>query len=345
MVVSNSSVLTLFSIHARMWPESIESWREMSTTTARILQLLSLLQTRRAWTGPELMTRLEVSERTLRRDIERLRDLGYQVRATTGPTGGYQLEAGADIPPLLLDEEEAIAIAIGLRTAAGGTITGIEDTSVRALAKLEQVLPPRIRRQVNILQTTIVPVLQPWVTVDADILTTVAHACRDSERLRFEYSARDGQTTERNVEPHQLVSIHQRWYLLAFDRDREDWRTFRLDRMGAPWATRARFSPRQIPGDDAAGYVQQSLRSMPTRYQVAATLYASASEIEGRLHHGHGSVEPVDDRSCRFRAEGDYLEWLAFQLVWLGVDFEIQEPPELIAYVEELAARLTRSVG
>ncbi len=317
----------------------------MSTTTARALQLLALLQTRRAWTGTELMTRLEVSERTLRRDIERLRDLGYQVRATTGPTGGYQLEAGADIPPLLLDAEEAIAIAIGLRTAAGGTITGIEETSVRALAKLEQVLPPRIRHQVNTLQTMVVPVIRPWVTVDVDTLSIVAHACRDNERLRFKYTSREGATTERNVEPHQLVAISQRWYLLCYDRDRDDWRSFRLDRMSELWPTRARFKPRPIPGGDAAEYVQQSFRSMPTRYQVVATLHASAVEVEGRLHPGHGSVEPIDDTSCLFRAEGDYLEWLMFQLVWIGVDFEVHEPPDLIAYIATLRDRLRMAVG
>ncbi|MGH8912189.1 MAG: helix-turn-helix transcriptional regulator [Acidimicrobiia bacterium] len=317
----------------------------MADTTARVLRLLSLLQARRTWSGGELMGRLEVSERTLRRDIDRLRELGYPVRATTGPTGGYQLEAGADIPPLLLDEEEAVAIAIGLRTAAGGTIAGIEETSVRALAKLETVLPPRIRRQINTLQTTVVPVIRPWVTVDAEILTAVAQACRDNERIRFEYSARDGERSERNVEPHRLVSIHQRWYLLAFDRDRDDWRTFRLDRMASPWATRARFKPRPIPGGDAAEYVQQSLQARPTRYEVTATLEAPATEIEERLHHGQGRVEPIGDDRCVIHLEGDYLEWLAFQILWLAVDFEIHDPPELVDYMTGLSARLSRTLA
>ena len=317
----------------------------MADTTARVLRLLSLLQARRTWSGGELMGRLDVSERTLRRDIDRLRELGYPVRATTGPTGGYQLEAGADIPPLLLDDDEAVAIAIGLRTAAGGTITGIEETSVRALAKLEQVLPPRIRRQVNTLQTTVVPVIRPWVTVDAEILTAFAQACRDTERIRFEYSARDGERSERNVEPHQLVSIHQRWYLLAFDRDRDDWRTFRLDRLASPWATRVRFKPRPIPGGDAAEYVQRSLQARPTRYEVTATLEASATEIEERLHHGQGRVEPTDDNRCVIHLEGDYLEWLAFQILWLAVDFEVHGPPELVDYLTALSARLSRTLA
>lgn len=315
------------------------------STTARVLQLLSLLQTRRTWTGSELMGRLEVSERTLRRDIDRLRELGYQVRATTGPTGGYQLEAGADIPPLLLDDEEAVAIALGLRTAAGGTISGMEETSLRALAKLEQVLPPRLRSHISTVQTTVVPVINPWVTVEVEVLTAVAQACRDSERIRFEYSARDGQTSERNVEPHQLVSIRQRWYLLAYDRDRDDWRTFRLDRMGTPWVTRARFQPRPIPGGDPAGYVQQSLQSIPTRFQVKVVLHAAAAEIEPRLHHCSGTLESIDERTCLLHIEGDYLEWLAFQFLYLGVDFTVQEPAEMADYVGDLSSRLVRSVS
>lgn len=315
----------------------------MADTTARVLQLLSLLQARRVWAGAELMDRLDVSERTLRRDVDRLRQLGYTVRATTGPTGGYQLDAGVDIPPLLLDEDEAIAIALGLRTAAGGTIRGIEDTSVRALAKLEQILPPRLRRQVETMQTAVVPVIRPWVTVDVDVLATVAHACRDSERLRFRYTARDGESTERNVEPHQLVAISSRWYLLCYDRDRDDWRSFRVDRMSELWQTRSRFTPRPIPGGDAAEFVQESFRSMPTRYQVVATVHAPAADAEARLHHG--TVEPVSPERCTVRTEGDQLEWLAFQLLWMGFDFTVEEPPELAEYLGDLSMRLVRSVS
>lgn len=317
----------------------------MSGTTSRALRLLSLLQSRRVWPGAELMRRLEVSERTLRRDIDRLRDLGYEVSSISGPSGGYQLQAGADIPPLLLDDEEATAIAVGLMTAAGGSIEGLEETSLRALTKLEQVLPPRIRQRVTTLQTAVVPRVRSWVTIDADVLTVVAQACRDQERLRFEYQRRDGETGERHVEPHQLVSIQQRWYLLAFDRDRDDWRTFRLDRMSSPWATRMRFDPRPIPGGSAADYVEQSLRSVPTRYQVLATVHAPAAEIEGKFHHGESMVEAVDDARCTVRTRGDSLEWLAFAFVWLGVDFEIQEPPELVEYVQQLSRRLARSAS
>ncbi|MDQ3501378.1 MAG: YafY family transcriptional regulator [Actinomycetota bacterium] len=315
----------------------------MAGTTSRALRLLSLLQARRTWSGSELMGRLEVSERTLRRDIDRLRDLGYPVRAVPGPAGGYQLEAGAEVPPLLLDDEEAVAIAMGLLTAAGGTIAGIEETSLRALAKLEKVLPPRIRQRVQMLQAAVVPMIRAWVTVDAEALTAVAQACRDRERLRFDYRTFDGTETERHVEPHQLVSSQQRWYLVAFDRDRDDWRTFRLDRLTSPRATRINFKPRAIPGGDAAEYVTRSLRARPMRYQVVADLRAPAAEITARLRFADGEVEFVDDTHCRFRTQGDALEWLTFILIWLDVDFEVQEPPELIDYLASVSRRLASS--
>lgn len=311
-------------------------------TTARVLQLLSLLQTRRTWSGPELISRLEVSERTLRRDVDRLRELGYPVHATTGPAGGYRLEAGADIPPLLLDDEEAVAIAIGLRTAAGGSVTGIEETSVRALAKLEQILPPRIRQRVNALQATIVPMFRPWVTVDSATLATVAQASRDHERIRFAYRAYDGAETERNVEPHRLVSVGQRWYLLAFDRERDDWRMFRIDRIADPWPTRTRFKPRRIPGGDAGEFVMQSLGSRPMRYQAEFVLRAPADEVRSRI--SSGTVEPRDATSCIWRTQGDQLLWLAMGVLWLEVEFETVGPPELVEFVTDLAARLARSV-
>lgn len=316
----------------------------MGDTTSRALRLLTLLQSRRVWTGAELMNRLKISERTLRRDIDRLRELGYEVSSITGPAGGYQLQAGADIPPLLLDDDEAMAIAVGLMTAAGGTIEGMEETSVRALTKLEQVLPPRIRRRIDTLQKAVIPMVRSWVTVDSEVLTTVAQACRDQERLRFDYRTRQGEERERHVEPHQLVSIHQRWYLAAFDRDRDDWRTFRLDRMTSPWATRIRFEPRPIPGGSAAEYVEQSLRSMPMRYEVTATVHAPAAEVEGKFRHREAEIEPLGKDRCTVRLQGDALVWLAFMFIWVGADFTIHEPVELVDYVGELSRRLSRSI-
>src|SRR3954467_15558360 len=227
----------------------------MLETSSRLLDLLSLLQARRDWPGPELAERLEVSRRTIRRDVDRLRALGYPVESLTGPAGGYRLRAGAALPPLLLDEEEAIAIAVGLGTAARASVTGIEDASIRALVKLEQVLPAHLRRRVTALGSATIAAPAPGPTVDPQHLTTIAAACRDTECIRFGYRSRDGTETRREVEPHSLVNLGRRWYLVGWDRDREDWRTFRIDRLSHPRPTGARFTPRTVPAKDAAAYV------------------------------------------------------------------------------------------
>src|SRR5919106_1642178 len=227
------------------------------TTSSRLLTLLSLLQARRDWPGGELAGRLEVSSRTIRRDVERLRELGYPVESLTGPAGGYRLRAGTAMPPLLLDDEEAIAIVVGLRTAARASVTGIEETAVRALVKLEQVLPSRLRRRVAALGSATIAAPVGGPTVDPQQLTAIAAACRDCERLRFAYRSRDGTESRREVEPHTLVNLGRRWYLVAWDRRREDWRTFRIDRLSRPAANGTRFTARELPASDAAAYVEQ----------------------------------------------------------------------------------------
>jgi predicted DNA-binding transcriptional regulator YafY len=253
------------------------------TTSSRLLSLLSLLQGRRDWPGSELADRLQVSPRTVRRDIERLRGLGYPVESMTGPAGGYQLRAGTAMPPLLLDDDEAIAIAVGLRTAAGGSVAGIEETAVRALVKLEQVLPSHLRRRVQALgQATQTLQVYGGPQVDPQCLTILAGAVRDRERVRFAYTARDQAGTRREVEPHSLVNAGRRWYLVAWDCGREDWRTFRVDRIERPASTGVRFSPRTLPAKDAAAYVSQSLRAYPSRYEARVTVACAAAEIEGR---------------------------------------------------------------
>src|SRR5215211_9032365 len=224
-------------------------------TASRLLELLSLLQARRDWSGADLADRLEVSGRTVRRDIERLRALGYPVDALPGPAGGYRLRAGAAMPPLLLDDDEAIAIAVGLRTAARASVTGIEETSVRALVKLEQVLPSHLRRRVRALQTATMTLPAGGPTVDPQSLTVIAAACRDSERLRFAYRGRDGASSRREVEPHSLVNLGRRWYLVAWDRGREDWRSFRVDRLTGPAVTGVRFTARELPAAIGRGHV------------------------------------------------------------------------------------------
>src|SRR5215208_925531 len=252
------------------------------TTSSRLLTLLSLLQARRDWPGTELADRLEVSGRTIRRDIERLRDLGYPVESMTGPAGGYQLRAGTAMPPLLLDDDEAIAIAVGLRTAAGASVTGIEETAVRALVKLEQVLPAHLRRRVSALGSATIAAPVSGPTVDPHHLTVIATACRDSECLRFAYRSRDGTETRRELEPHSLVNLGRRWYLVGWDRRRDDWRTFRVDRLDRPSATGRRFTARSLPASDAAAYVAQSIAGARSRYEARVTVQASVEEITAR---------------------------------------------------------------
>jgi predicted DNA-binding transcriptional regulator YafY len=315
----------------------------MSQTSSRLLELLSLLQGRRDWPGNELADRLEVSGRTIRRDIERLRQLGYPVESLTGPAGGYRLRAGSAMPPLLLDDEEAIAIAVGLRTAAGASVTGIEETAVRALVKLEQVLPAHLRRRVGALgsATSTLPVAGP--RVDPQHLTVIAAACRDFERLRFGYRSRAGTDSRREVEPHSLVNHGRRWYLVAWDRRREEWRTFRIDRLAEPASTGVRFTPRKLPAKDAAAYVEQSLTGAPNRFEARVTLHAAAAEIRSRVPAYWGAITPIDAHTCEYTTGDDDLRWLALRIAMLGVDFEVHKPPELVDHLRALARRLTRA--
>jgi predicted DNA-binding transcriptional regulator YafY len=318
----------------------------VTTTSSRLLELLSLLQARRDWSGSELADRLEVSRRTIRRDVERLRDLGYPVESFTGPAGGYRLRAGTAMPPLLLDDDEAIAIAVGLRTAARASVTGIEETAVRALVKLEQVLPTHLRRRVRALSSaTIAPPAVGGPTVDPQHLTVIAAACRDTERLRFAYRSREGADSRREVEPHSLVNFGRRWYLVAWDRRREDWRTFRVDRLARPASTGIRFTPRRLPAPDAAAYVERSLTGAPNRYEARVTLHAAADRFAGRVPAYWGTIEPIDADTCEFRAGDDDLGWLALRIAIFGVDFDVHEPPELAEHLRELAGRLRRAAA
>jgi predicted DNA-binding transcriptional regulator YafY len=307
--------------------------------------MLSLLQARRDWSGGELADRLEVSQRTIRRDVERLRRLGYPVESIPGRAGGYRLRAGSAMPPLLLDDDEAIAIAVGLRTAAHASVTGIEETAVRALVKLDQVLPARVRRRVRALgtATSTPPVAGP--TVDPQVLTTIAAACRDRERLRFGYRRRDGTESRRDVEPHSLVNQGRRWYLVAWDRQREDWRSFRVDRLAKPAPAGARFEARELPTKDAAEYVARSITAMPSRFEAVVTLRASADEITSRTPSYWGEVTPIDAHSCEFRTGDDDLGWLAVRIAMLGVDFEVREPPELVEHLRALSRRIAKATN
>ena len=318
----------------------------MGDTPGRLLNLLSLLQTPREWPGSELAERLEVSLRTIRRDIDRLRSLGYPVEATMGAVGGYRLVAGAALPPLLLDDEEAVAIAVGLRTAAGHAVTGIEESSVRALAKLEQVLPSRLRYRVGALNSATVPVFStPGPMVEPSVLTVLAAASTNRERVRFAYRAADDAETKRHIEPHSLVPSGRRWYLVAFDLDRDDWRTFRVDRITEPLATGARATPRTLPASDAAEFLTSKMYSLAPTYSAVATVHMPLRELSARFGGGPGQFEEVSENTCRVRSDADTIEWLALRLAMLGCEFEVHEPPELVEHLRGLGERITRAVS
>ncbi|MFJ7271855.1 helix-turn-helix transcriptional regulator [Streptomyces sp. NPDC099050] len=316
----------------------------MTDTPARLLSLLSLLQTPREWPGSELAERLRVSARTIRRDIDRLRELGYPVEATLGAEGGYRLVAGAAMPPLALDDEEAVAIAVGLRAGAGHAIEGVEEASVRALAKLEQVLPGRLRRRVGALQSATVAVVRgDGASVDPRTLTAIASAVAGPERLRFAYLDRDGVASRRLVEPYRLVSTGSRWYLVAYDMEREDWRTFRVDRVSEPGATGVRFAPRELPMD-AVEFVRRGLRGGESTYLVDVTFAVAVGLPEWVREH---VVAPAGDHTgVRVRFESaDSPEWLVARLALAGVPFVVHGPGVLVEAARVLGARLAEAAG
>lgn len=316
----------------------------MLETSARLLRLLSLFQTRRDWSGPELAERLGVSTRTVRNDVERLRSLGYPVTARPGVAGGYRLGQGADLPPLLLDDDEAVAVAVALRTATNGSVTGIEETSVRALAKLEQVLPSRLRHRVGTLQTYTVAVDRPGPTVESSVLTTVAATCRDHEQLRFDYRDHDGTESRRTVEPHRLAHAHRRWYLVAWDVDRGAWRTFRVDRMTPRTPTGPRFVPREPPAGDVAAFVTEGTGSAMWRYRFRIRLYAPIEKV-AKLLPPPVRVEPVDERSCIMHAGADTLDLAVVYIAMVDVDFDVLEPPELVNRLRKITDRYLRAIA
>ena len=308
--------------------------------SARLLRLLSLLQTPRDWTGSKLAQRLEVSPRTIRNDVERLRALGYPVHATRGSVGGYRLEAGTSMPPLLLEDDEAVAVAIGLRTATAGAVTGIEETSLRALAKLEQVLPPRLRHQVSTLQRVTVHVRRrPVTTIDPTMLTELARLAREHFTLRFDYSDRRQTASQRRVEPYRIVNSGQRWYLVAWDLDREDWRTFRVDRIREGMSPGPRFTPRELTGAEVEALMSRGVPVEARRHQARVLVHAPATDLAERFGPWLGTITAVDDTSCILQTGADNLEMMAGYLGLLGADFSVSEPPELVSTVKALAAR------
>ncbi|GAA4374599.1 YafY family protein [Nocardioides caricicola] len=303
-----------------------------------MLRLLSLLQTHRYWPGGELSERLEVSPRTLRRDIDRLRELGYAVDAVRGVSGGYQLRAGTALPPLLLEDEEAVAIAVALRAAASGG----EDTSLQALTKVIALMPPRLRRQMDALRSQTDGL--PWSggpVLDAGVITALAQACRDDEPVTFDYTARDGASSRRRVEPHRLVSAGRRWYLVGYDKDRQDWRSFRVDRVGGVQGSGQRVRPRELPGGDAAAFVAAGIRSMAQRYDVRLRIELPAEVVEADI--GRWATVTADGDGCLVHMPTDSLDWPVMVLARLGAEFRVDGPPELREVLAVAAERFSRS--
>lgn len=319
----------------------------MTDPTRRVLRLLSLLQSRPVWTGPELAAELGVTVRSVRRDVDRLRELGYPVQAQPGVDGGYRLAAGAALPPLVLDDDEAVALTVGLQAAAAGAVAGMAEASVRALTKVVPVLPARLRRRVDALQAMTVPA-PPWSDggppVDGELLVTVAQACRDGERLAFTHTAAGGDPAERLVEPHRLVPLGRRWYLVAYDPSRGDWRSFRLDRVSAVRGTGARFAPRPLPAQDAAAFVRAGIDRWRTPVVVEALVEAPAAVVRDRV----GRWAQVDDDGsdrCRLRMETDTLDWPALVLGATRAEFTVLAPDQLRDRLSEWSARFARAVG
>jgi predicted DNA-binding transcriptional regulator YafY len=317
----------------------------MLETSGRLLKLLSLLQSHRDWTGPELASRLGITVRTVRRDVDKLRALGYPVEADLGVAGGYRLGAGASLPPLLLDDDEAVAVAVGLRTAAGGTVAGIAETSVRALAKLEQVLPSRLRYRVRAVQSMTVPLSGAGPVVDPELLAVLAGACRDHQRLRLSYRSADGTASRRSCEPHRLVHTGRRWYLVAWDNDREDWRTFRVDRLAVRDTPGPRFPPRELTDAEVAELTSHSVSTSVYPYQGRFIFHASAEEVEAVVTPTSCRVEPIDAQHCTVYAGSRSLEEMGVWIALIGFDFDIQEPAELVDVLRPVSDRLRKAIG
>ena len=310
-------------------------------TSARLLRLLSLLQSRPDWNGPELAERLGVTTRTVRRDVDRLRQLGYPVDASPGVAGGYRLGTGANLPPLLFDDDEATAVAFALNASAGGAVRGMEEPALAALAKLDRLLPPRLRHRVAALQETTVRLDRRADDVDASLLVVIAQASAAQERVSLSYRDREGRVSERRVEPYRLVCTGRRWYLVAHDLDRAAWRTFRVDRIAEAVRTGHRF--RLVEPPDAAALVSEAISVAPYRYVARIVIDAPAEEVARRVPPTVGVVEPDGLDRAVLTTGADDLDLLAGHLVGLGLSFEALEPPELRARLRRVARSLATS--
>jgi predicted DNA-binding transcriptional regulator YafY len=308
-----------------------------------VLKLLSLLQVRREWSGEELASRLDVDARTIRRDVDRLRQLGYTIDASAGVGGGYRLGSGEETPPLLLEDDEAVAVAVALGAAAGSI--GNQEVALRVLAKLDQLLPKRLRRKLTNIPAVTLSLVAPESAASLNVLAAVASACRDTLQLRFNYRDMKGTVTARTIEPMRLVHTGRRWYLAAWDLVRRDWRTFRIDRIEAPPrpAPGPRFTPRQPP-EDFATMVRKSITSWPQTFRARVRIEGTVAELRARIPAWVGTLASLDDHSCTLTVGGDSPEMLAGLILHAGIDFTLLDPPEAAQPIRDEAQRLLRGV-
>lgn len=313
-------------------------------TAERLLKLLGLLEGRIDWTAEDLARRLEVTPRTIRRDVTKLRSLGYPVEAMAGPGGGYRLGAGGKMPPLLLDDDEALAVALGLRVSTTSAVGGLEDASLSALTKLENVLPPRLRNRLeDVSEATTSTLVGSRADVDHSTLAAVAAAVRGEVRLRLEYVDNEGRHTQRHVEPRRLVHTGRRWYLVAFDLDRDDWRTFRLDRVTSPKQTGMKSKRR--PGPDPVDLVQRGITIDAWAFRASVVLQVPATVASRHIAPTLGTIEPIDQMTSRLLIGADEMDWLARYLLSLPVEFEVEDPPELREELASIGGRLLERFG
>jgi predicted DNA-binding transcriptional regulator YafY len=323
----------------------------MADTSARMLRLLSLLQLHRHWPGTELAERLEVSERTVRRDIDRLRSLGYPVESLPGVAGGYQLSAGSSLPPMVFDHDEAIALALGLRDVAHGSDPSTAEASLRALAKLTAMLPDAVRHQLELV-SSVTDARNPWERrsemPDVGVLGAIAQACRDSVRLSFSYTAVDGSGSNRYVEPYRLVNLGRRWYLVAYDLDRSDWRTFRVDRSHEPVPSRNSFDPRELPSDDLPRYIQARIRELRPSVDVELVFHAPPAEVAAVLGRWATVTAGPTETTSRVHISTDNFDGpviaIANVTASLDIDFAVVGPPEFAEYLAAITERMNHSV-
>ncbi len=315
----------------------------MLPTSTRLLRLLTLLQSRRHWSGRALSERLEIDARTVRRDVDRLRELGYPVQAFCGHGGGYQLGAGSSMPPVLLSDDEAVAVAVALRAAAG-SVAKMEETSIGLLAKLDQVLPSRLRKRASALHSVTITLPGGDSAPAVDVLTRIAAACRDNLKLKLSYKDRTGKPTTRHLEPLRLAHTGRRWYLVAWDLDREDWRTFRVDRVQQVSAGGAQFVPRKFPGDIAA-YVSRSIMHTAYNYRMKLRLKGAHEVLSKQLPSWCGQLEKLDEEHCSLSVGADSIETLITLVVMTRMDFEVLDSHELMPELRKVTERLRRAFG